>query len=408
MKKAEFCYTQIAVLETILPYFRTCKLNVVRIASLAFVLAIAIQTHVGLTAPRISSAMARAIRRLGSSQYAVRQKAAADLRMLLADQLHMMITATSAERQVRLMHLLEFDEHIARWTLAVMRHSKRNREELFDWGLSPQVAPLIADAFAHRPSVQMKSVNGLAALWPQSQWIVQRMLASQHRLVYLSMLSAIWNIKPDAKIIDQLWRWSITSGYPMVQPNVRQHLIKFRHQVINVTHFVNLWQRVQDSTYAAQVLRHWNPKQLKALLTAFARTAAKPNTPAAQILASPSLTGCRNYLSLFAKAQPRTAAPYLLKILHNAAPGGVNFNFNNQQVHWDGHTTIVYLLILAANKKPADYHFFHSQLYGGSWLTSTPAAQLAAQTRIVAWWHRHHVTSAGMAPVAKHPPAGHR
>jgi hypothetical protein len=385
--------------------FRTCKINAGTMMAMAVILVVWAGGGVSWASPQISGAMARAIRRLGSSRYAVREKAAADLRLLLADQLHMIIQATSAERQVRLMHLLEFDEHIARWTLAVMRRPQANREALFNWGLSPQVAPLIAEAFAHRPSVQMKAARGLAALWPQSQWLVHRMLESRHRLVYLSMLSAIWNIKPDKKIIDQLWRWSVTSGYPMVQPNVHQHLIKFRNQVINVTHFVNLWQRVQDGIYATQVLRHWNPAGLKSLLTTYARTAAEPNTPAAQTLASPSMTGCRNYLSLFAKARPRAAVPYLLKILHSSVPGGINFNFNNQQVHWDNHTTIVYLLILAAHKKPADYHFFHSQLYGGSWLTGTPAEQLSAQKRIVAWWHKHHVTSAGISASAKDKPS---
>ncbi len=370
----------------------------------ASILLLGISVGTGQAAPSISSA----IRRLGSSRYTVRQEASADLRMLMTHQLRMMIHATSDERRVRLMRLLEFDEHITRWALAVMRRPQPNRRELFDWGLSPLVAPLVADAFAYRPSVQVKAVNGLAALWPQSQWIVQRLLRSRHRLVYLSMLSAMWNVKPNTKIIHQLWQWSIMSGYPMVQPSVRQHLVKFHHQVITVTHFVNIWQRVQDSTFAANVLRHWNPPQLKALLTAFARTASKPNTPAARILSSPSMAGGRNYLALFARARPAAAAHYLLKILHHPTPGGINFNFNNQRVHWDGHTTIVYLLILAAHQKPSDYHFFHSQLYGGSWLTSTPGAQLAAQKRIVAWWHQHHVTSAGTAAPSRHPSAVHR
>ena len=73
----------------------------------------------------------------------------------------------------------------------------------------------------------------------------------------------------------------------------------------------------------------------------------------------------------------------------------------------DNHTTVVYLLILAAGKKPADYHFFHSQLYGGSWLTNTPGMQLQAQKKIVAWWHRHHVTSASAIAPTKSRTATH-
>ena len=385
--------------------FRNYKKNMLFCGVVSASLLIGLTADTGESAPPISYAMAQAIRRLGASRYATRQKAEADIRMLLADQLRVMITETNDERRIRLMHILEFDKNIARWTLAVMRRPLRNREELFDWGLSPQVAPLIADAFSHRPSVQVKAVSGLAALWPRSEWIVDRMLSSRHRLVYLSMLSAIWNIKPNARLVDKLWRWSVASSNMVAAQTVHQHMVKFRNQLIAVTHFVNLWQRIQDSMYAAQVLRHWNPPQLKTLLADYARTASMPNTPAAQTLASPSMVGCRNYLSLFARARPRAAAPWLLKILHSPASGGVNFNFNNQQVHWDGHTTIVYLLILAAGGKPADYHFFHSQLYGGSWLTSTPGAQLQAQKRIVAWWHRHHVSSASTTPASHPPPA---
>ncbi|MGC8561001.1 MAG: hypothetical protein ACP5O1_10020 [Phycisphaerae bacterium] len=380
-------------------YFRNYQTNGILSAALMAGLLIGASAGIVDAAPRISESMLRAIHQLGSSRYTARQKAEAEIRALLADQLRATIAATGDERRARLIHILEFDENISRWALAVMRRPASDRRELFNWGLSPQVAPLIADAFSHRPSVQIKAVGGLAALWPRSEWIVDRLLSSPHRLVYLSMLAAIWNIKPDAHLIDKLWRWSVASGNTVGVQNFSLHRLKFRHQIIAISHFVNIWQRIQDSTYATEVLRHWNPPQLKTLLTDYARTASIPNTPAAQTLASPSVAGCRNYLSLFARAHPRSAAPWLLKILHSPSPGGINFNFNNQQVHWDGHTAVVYLLILAAGKKPADYHFFHSQLYGGSWLTSTPAAQLQAQRRIVTWWHRHHVnSSSGVHP----------
>jgi hypothetical protein len=412
MKTGRFCYTQTAqvqVLENILRYFRNYQMNVSLWGVVMAGLLIGASGGIVESAPHISSAMARAIRRLGSSRYTTRQKAEVEIRTLLADQLRVMITETNDERRIRLMHVLEFDKNIARWTIAVMRRPLRNREELFDWGLSPQVAPLIADAFSRRPSVQIKAVGGLAALWPRSEWIVDRLLSSPHRLVYLSMLAAIWNIKPDAHLIDKLWRWSVASGNTVGVQSVSLHRLKFRHQIITISHFVNIWQRIQDSTYATEVLRHWNPPQLKTLLTDYARTASIPNTPAARTLASPAETGCRNYLSLFARARPRSAAPWLLKILRSSSPGGISFvgNFNNQQVHWDSHTTIVYLLILAAGKKPADYHFFHSQLYGGSWLTNTPGMQLQAQKKIVAWWHRHHVTSASAIAPTKSRTATH-
>ena len=382
-------------LENILRYFRNYRMSGLLCGAVLAGLLIGASAGIGESAPRISSAMARAIRNLGSSRYATRQKAQAEIRVLLADQLRATIEATGDERRARLIHILEFDEGISRWALAVMRRPASDRRELFNWGLSPQAAPLIADAFSHRPSVQITAVGGLAALWPRSQWIVDRLLSSPHRLVYLSMLAAIWNIKPDAHLIDKLWRWSVASGNTLGVQSVSLHRLKFRHQIITISHCVNIWQRIQDSTYAAEVLRHWNPPQLKTLLTDYVRTASRPNTPAARTLASPAATGCRNYLSLFARARPPSAAPWLLKILRSPSPGGISFvgNFNNQRVHWDSHTTIIYLLILAAGRKPADYHFFHSQLYGGSWLTSTPAAQLRAQKRIVAWWHRHLVNS---------------
>ncbi len=386
-------------LENIVRYFRNYRMRGLLGGAVLAGLWIGASAGIGKSAPRISSDMARAIRNLGSSRYATRQKAEAEIRVLLADQLRATIQATGDERRARLIHILEFDENISRWALAVMRRPASDRRELFDWGLSPQVAPLIADAFSHRPSVQIKAAGGLAALWPQSEWIVDRMLSSRHRLVYLSMLAAIWNIKPDAHLTDKLWRWSVASNNTVGVQTVSMHRLKFHHQMITISHFINIWQRIQDSTYATEVLRHWNPPQLKALLADYARTASIPNTPAAQTLASPASAGCRNYLSLFARARPRSAAPWLLKILRSPTPGGVSFvgNFNNQQVHWDSHTTVIYLLILAAGKKPADYHFFHSPLYGGSWLTSTPAAQLQAQKRIVAWWHRHHVNSSSGA-----------
>jgi hypothetical protein len=348
--------------------------------------------------------LAKGLRDLSSERYAVRQKATRIIQTALGLQLQAMINAGGPEQATRLIKLLDFNINLDRWTMAVIKLPRKKRMAMFDWGIQPAVLPLVGAAFARRADVRATAATGLAKLsGPNSNWILDRLLGDPRRVVYLTAMAALWDHKPSARMVQIVFRRAV-GNMTMYSGATTRQLVQFNGQKIYIMHFVNYWQQAQDGQYAAQLLEHWHPVQLKAMLMNFTEKLAR-NTGANDILQNPSMLQGRNFIHLFTQYKPLLAAPYLLNLISRPQTNQINFMFNNQSVHWDNRTIPLYLLVLLSGHKPQHYHFFKSALYGGSWLFNT---QVQEETTIKAmlkfWKQRGVVPIPPIEPGAK-PPA---
>ncbi len=351
-----------------------------------------------------SALLAQGLRDLSSERYAVRQKATKIIQTALGLQLKSIINAGGPEQATRLIKLLDFNINLDRWTMSVIKLPQEKRMAMFDWGIQPTVLPLVGAAFARRAEVRATAATGLAKLsGNNSNWILDRLLGDSRRVVYLSTMAALWDHKPSAKMVQIVFHRAV-GNMTMYSGATTRQLVKFNGQKIFIMHFVNYWQQAQDGQYAAQLLEHWHPVQLKAMLMNYTEKLAR-NAGANDILQNPSMLQGRNFIHLFTQYKPLLAAPYLLNLICRPQTNQINFMFNNQSVHWDNRTIPLYLLVLLSGHKPQHYHFFKSALYGGSWLFNT---QVQEETTIKAmlkfWKQRGVVPIPPIQPGAK-PPA---
>ena len=354
---------------------------------------------------KATTRLEEALTDLSSDRYAVRQRVSAAIRKDLAGQLRAIIQAVGPEKKNRLIKLLRFDSQLLRWARAVLALPPRQRAAMFAWGLQSKVLPWAAGAFSSRSMRRAAAARRLAKIsGSQADWILQRLLASTHRLVYLSAMAAIWNRRPSPAMVRIVWRRAFSTGIPMPPYDANQRGVLFHGRRIFVPKIVNFWRQTQDSGYARQLLTHWKPPELTELLVDFIRSAAQTRHPE-NPFSNPGMMQIPNYIRLFRLYKPPAAAPYLLRLLATPPLNNINFNFNNIPLHWDNHITPLYLLILTAGQDPAKYHFYRSNLYGGRWLVHTQTEENKDIKTMIAWWKRRGVTAwtpaAGARPAAR-------
>ncbi len=365
------------------------------------------------TSAEASALLATGLRNLSSHRYAVRQHASNIIQTALGMQLQAIINAGGPEQATRLIKLLDFNINLDRWTMAVIKLPRKQRMTMFNWGIQPGVLPLVGAAFARRADVRATSAVGLAKLsGDNSNWILDRLLGDQRRVVYLSTMAALWDRKPSAKMVQIVFHRAV-GNMVMYSGATQRHVVHFNGQNIYIMHFVNYWQQTQDGQYAAQLLEHWHPAQLKSMLVNFTERLAR-DSKANDILQNPSVLQGRNFMELFAPEKPLLAAPYLLNLICRPQTNQINFMFNGQSVHWDNRTIPLYLLVLLTGHKPQHYHFFKSALYGGSWLFSTEAQEESTIKAMLNFWKQRGVvpipsiepgaTKPATGPGPVHPP----
>ena len=340
---------------------------------------------------RVPTRLEEALTDLSSDRYAVRQRASAAIRKDLAGQLGAIIQAVGPEKKNRLIKLLRFDSQLSRWARAVLALPPRQRAAMFAWGLQSKVLPWAAGAFSLRSTRRAVAARRLAKIpGSQADWLLQRLLASGHRLVYLSAMAAVWDRPPTPAMVRIVWRRAFSTGNPMPPYDANQRSVWFHGRRIFVPKNVNFWQQTQDSGFARQLLAHWKPPELAELLVDFLRS-AEQTRPLENPFSNPGMMQIPNYIRLFRLYKPPAAAPYLLRLLATPPFNNINFNFNNIPLHWDNHLTPLYLLILAAGQDPAKYHFYRSNLYGGRWLLHTQREENKDIKKMISWWKKRGV-----------------
>lgn len=355
---------------------------------------------------RASALLAKGLKDLSSERYAVRQRATKIIQTALGMQLQAIVNAGGPEQATRLIKLLDFNINLDRWTMAVIKLPREQRLAMFNWGIKQAVLPLVGAAFARRANVRASSAAGLAKLTgSNSNWILERLLGDQRRVVYLSTMAALWNRKPSAKMVQIVFHRAVGNTTMYSGATTRQ-VVHFNGQPIYIMHFVNYWQQAQDGQYAAELLEHWHPAHLKSMLVNFTEKMAR-RSGANDILQNPSMLQGRNFIALFSQYKPLLAAPYLLNLISRPQTNQINFVFNGQSVHWDNRTIPLYLLVLLSGHKPQHYHFFKSALYGGSWLFNTQAQEETTIKAMLKFWKQRGITPVPpIQPGASKPAVG--
>ncbi len=334
----------------------------------------------------IRPSLAAAIDDLSSDQYKVRQHGSQELHQFLAGQMAIMIQALGPEKGNRITKILRFNVEVSRWAQAVLSLPVRQRAAMFQWGLDHRRISIVAKAFSPHPGVRAGAAKAIAR-WPgaNADWLLHRLLADTHRLVYLSAMDALWQRKPTPTMVRLVWRKVIANGGQFIPPNPAGRFVMFHGQKIIVPKNNNFWMQLQDSVYAEQLMAHWNPPELAALLTQVAQQAARqPNGPMANLFANPGNSQVLGYIKLFHITRPAAAVPYFLHLILLPNKFGSQMNFNNTPTYWDNHTNVVYLLAVAAKQKPAALGFFHSPFFGGRWLFHNKGSQNQAIKKLTA------------------------
>ncbi|HTV47386.1 MAG TPA: hypothetical protein VMG59_02975 [Phycisphaerae bacterium] len=346
--------------------------------------------------------MQQALRDLSSDRYETRKNAQLELQQALGEQFAAIISATNAqgpELETRLDSLLTMNADLSRWAMAVLKLPPQERQAVFNWGLTPQVLPLVSGAFSPDPMTRASVARPIGRLsGPNGDWLLETLLNDPQRVVYLSAMDAAWDHKPTEEMVRTMWQKAVGSG-EFSPPQLAPIYVNFRDQKIQIQQFIYYWDTVSDGGYAAQVLEHWDPPLLSPLLVNFTRHLSDNPSVASNFFAGPGMILARNYADLLSLAKPLDAAPPLLSLVGTPVNNSVNLQFNGKSVHWDDHTIILYLLIVLANQDPAKFHFYRSPLYGGTWLVETQAQEEADIKAICAWWMQHGVTTA-KPPVA--------
>ncbi len=357
---------------------------------------------------KVSDMLAQGLKDLSSERYAQRQHATKIIQTALGLQLQSIINAGGPEQATRLIKLLNFNINLDRWTMAVIKLPQQQRMAMFNWGVKPEVLPLVGAAFARRASIRASCTAGLAAIpGRNSEWILDRLLRDRRRVVYLSTMAALWSRKPSEKMVQIVFHRSV-GNMTMYSGATTRQVVRFNGQNIYIMHFVNYWQQAQDGQYAAQLLQHWHPHHLKSMLVNYTEKMAR-QSGADDILQNPSMLQGRNFIELFSQYKPLLAAPYLLNLICRPQANQINFVFNGQSVHWDNRTIPLYLLVLLSGHKPQHYHLFKSALYGGSWLFNTQVQEETTIKAMLKFWKQRGViptpaTQPGAAKPAVGPP----
>ncbi len=340
---------------------------------------------------RASALLSQGLAELSSHQYLRRQHGTKLIQAALTMQLRAIIHAGGPERAARLIKILKFNINLDNWTVAVLKLPQARRAAMFEWGIQPEVLPLVGAAFSARPDVRASSAAGLAKIpGANSDWMLRRLLADSHRLVYLSTLAALWDRQPSARIVAIIFHRAV-GGNVNFNGLVTRRIVPFNGHKIVVVRFSNYWQQVQDGQYAVQLLVHWHPTELKTLLVTLTQKFAG-TSDANNILQRQSMMQGRNFIALFRLYKPAAAAPYLLNLIGRPETNEINFVFNGQNIHWDNRTIPLYLLTLLTGHKPQHYHFFKTALYGGSWLFNTRAQEHGAIKEMREFWKKRGVT----------------
>ncbi len=349
------------------------------------------------TQPALPPGIEAALHQLSSEEYATREKALRDLEKLLGQQTEALLSPTGPETKARVASLLEFNEGLSAWVLQALKMPEEKRKKLLEFGLRPEMLPVVARLGSPMASVRVEGLKELAEVSdPMVNEVLAPLLDDVDRSVYVAAMEVAWDRPATDVIVDRLWDRAVEAGFDIYAPQQNQQAdVVFRGQVLGPTFFDNAaYRRMQDSNIAADVLIHLNAPQVTTKLKAFLQrvvTAYKsPNLRDARIwMFGPNSLPMKNVFAMLREYRSKETLPGLYRLATGPLVQPFNGQVNNLRYFWSNRTYPLALLLEMTDQQAADYKLTQLARPQGTWAFANQVDEDAAIKKLQTWWENN-------------------
>ncbi len=377
---------------------------------------------------------AHAITLLRADRFRRRQRGIHDVERMLTSESCELLRLETPANQATIKNLLDFQIDLNRWALDLSHDIGSRRARLVAWASHPRAVRLLAAAFSH--NWKRRAAAARAAAQRQDalgRWVLEKLLADPRAAVYLSAIKQFAKHKPNGMMTRMLWDRAVRADclpqlprpYSLLrtpEPNGGVWVerindwptARFRGKpVIFKSQFFSGAPR-GAAAEACNVLLRWRPRRASSAMAAYLRSQlTKLPLAFSIVLGDANDTHPQNLIKLFNICHRRRMVPYLLGILERG--GGFGNAFNQRPGHpayYNERIVPIYMLIIAAGKNPAAFHFRTSKACNGLPVLATEAQELADEAKIVHYWiakgvripHLHHNVKYDIFPALPPPP----
>ena len=344
-----------------------------------------------------ANSLKSAVRGLNSPDSHLRRAAMLNIEEMFGRQDLAILQTAGARPAAGCIGELQFCQGLIRWVQMVQQLPSPSRQAFLNWGLSAQNRNLVADAFSTTPGDRVAAARRLAQIrGPESDWILARLLGDRSPTVYIPAMDAVWNCKPTPAMVHAVWR----DATDIFAAMGRRVVVNFDGKPVATYSAVAVHL---DRHLASELLAHWNPPELSALVMRRLRFHCRmPHNVAGSIGVSvpPQLKGRDAWFSsLLLAAHPAQAAPLLLHIMlmpRYPSPGNWETGY-----YYTQRTLPLLLLVELAKLYPKNYGLSDTGGFRGSagrlehaWMSHSKAGENRAVTKIIAWYKAHGIVAA--------------
>ena len=338
-----------------------------------------------------------ALHQLSSEEFAVREKAVRDLEKLLGQQTEALLSPADPETKARVAALLEFNEGLSAWVLQTLKMPEEKRHPLLEFGLRPEMLPIVARLGSPVPSVRVEGLKELAEISdPMVNEVLAPLLDDGDRSVYVAAMEVAWDRLPTDTIVDHLWDRAVEAGFNIYAPQQNQQPdVVFRGQVLGPTFFDNAaYRRMQDSNVATDVLIHLNAPQvtpkLKAFLERVVAAYKASNLRDARIwMFGPNSLPMKNVYAMLQAYRSKETLPALYRLATSPLVQPFNGQMNNLRYFWSNRTYPLALLLELTDQQAADYKLTRLARPQGTWAFANQGDEDAAIKKLQTWWENN-------------------
>ncbi|MGN6368417.1 MAG: hypothetical protein ACTHN5_09170 [Phycisphaerae bacterium] len=349
------------------------------------------------TQPALTPALEAALHQLSSQEFSTRERALADLERLLGQQTQALLSPADPESKARVASLLEFNEGLSAWVLQTLKLPEENRRKLLEFGLRPEMLPIVARLGSPVGTIRAEGVRELAAVSdPMVNEVLAPLLDDNDRSVYVAAMEVAWDRPPTDTLVNHLWERAVEAGFNIYAPQQNQQPeVMFRGQPLGPTFFDNAaYRRMQDSNVATDVLIHLNAPQITPKLIAFLHRVVKAygsaNLRDARIwMYGPNSLPMKNIYAMLKAYRSKETLPALFRLATAPLVQPFNGQINNMRYFWSNRTYPLALLLELTDQDPSEYKLSRLARPQGTWAFANQADEDAAIKKLQTWWENN-------------------
>ncbi|HEY4329690.1 MAG TPA: hypothetical protein VGN88_08130, partial [Phycisphaerae bacterium] len=119
------------------------------------------QTKSAVEVTGFSPAVVAAMKELSADDFAVREKAVANLEIALGQEMRTLLELNDPEAQARIGQMLTFEQGLSAWAKDVMKMPADKQKEIVAFGMRPEVLPAVAMMYAPEAPMRLEGVKAL-------------------------------------------------------------------------------------------------------------------------------------------------------------------------------------------------------------------------------------------------------